>query len=78
MRWNDWIPLLVLGAMLVLIVGLSVEAVADPPRSDGPAADRPPARPQIETVLDAALGASSDAVRIPGTTKSAATTPSPA
>jgi hypothetical protein len=74
MRRNDWLPVLVLAALLAAAVGLSVEAVADPPRSEVPAGAAALSGREIEGLLDAALDASlSDRAGNPGTTKSAVT-----
>jgi len=74
MRRYDWLPVLVLAVLLAAVVGLSVEAVADPPRSEVQAGTEALSGREIEGLLDAALEASlSDRAGNPGSTKSAAT-----
>ena len=74
MRRNDWLPVLVLAALLAAMVGLSVEAIADPPRLERPAGPEAMTGREIKGILDAALGASvSDMAGAPATATSAVT-----
>ncbi len=61
MRRSDWLPVIVLAAMLAAMVGLSVEAVADPTGFDEPAEVGAPTSQEVEALLDAALAASLEA-----------------
>jgi len=62
MRLSDGIQAIVLAAVAVWGVHLSVAAVADPPRLDEPAGLESMTGQDVEKVLDAALGASLDAM----------------
>lgn len=68
MRYGDWIPTIVLAALLAALVGLSVETVSDPPRFDEPGGAEALTGREIEAVLVAAFEASlGDAPGHPGT-----------